>query len=424
MKIFVTKNLFQISIYNFGGLLLVLILSFLFCGCTGGKMPPQPEDPDGQNYGGTTNEGYVEPMFPLSDAGVFPKDNLTQPTNKPDAENNNSNNINNNIDKNKDKDKGDKTTPDAPPVTTPEIKKIPETSETNVKTADNMVVLFGIGGGEELYFRQVNFSDCVMDESGVSVTAGSLSAKDGVKVKANLGSGLLLMPVSDLVDQVDEYILRIGENLDDLKTSENYSADGDSIYRDASGLALVALSIGLYGKESRYWRAAPELISAAKRLIAATDYEVALSEFSAIKTALKSNGEPDKLKLEKIVKLKPVMKAMPNLNSNVRRLTNTETKLKRQLGKKPKQIFGQLAALAAISECSIPNGDETLKPNELEKWRRECEQFRDAAIKANIAAHDFADGKIKYENYWSAFNNLSRSCDSCHSAFYPNALEQ
>ncbi|MDR1485249.1 MAG: hypothetical protein LBT09_10555 [Planctomycetaceae bacterium] len=366
MRIFVTKNIF------------LSLLALFVVGCTWGKLPPSPEDPDTlPTYGGTTNQGYIEPMYPLSDAGIFPKDELPKSNGGVDSEKNNS----------------------APKINKNEnqkIKSLPQPiniTPTDDKKIDNSIALFNVNGQSELYVRTGKIG-----EVGLSLLVG------------------------DLVDQVDEYIVRIGENLADLKTSENYVTDNESVCRDASGLAIVVLMVGLSEKESRYRRVAPDLLAAVKRLIAAADYKIAAAEFEAVKATLKSKNSstPDKLKLEKVVKLKPVMKAMPNLNSNVRRLTNTETKLKRQLDKKPKQIFGQLAALAAISEGSIPNGDETAKPNESEKWRNECEQFRNAAIKANIAAHDFANGKIKYENYWSAFSELSRSCDSCHNIFYPD----
>jgi hypothetical protein len=362
MKITLNKNIF-----------VLFVLSFVV-GCTGGKLPPPPDDPDGSpNYGGSTNQGYVEPMYPLGDAGIFLKDDLP-------VLNDDKNPTKENIDQ---KINNDKNSPQPLPTTDP------KTDDNNENKTENSIMLFNTNGRSELYVR-----------------TGDL--------------GGLRLVMDDLISQIDEYIERIGDNLNDLKTSENYVTDGDSVYRDASGLAIVVLMVGLSDKDSRYRRAAPELLDKVKRLIAAKDYKTATTEFEAIKTALNSEGDPSKLKLEKVVKLKPVMKAMPNLNSNVRRLTNTESKLKRQLDKKPKQIFGQLAALAAISEGSIPNGDETLKPTELDKWRSECERFRDVAIKANIAAHDFAKGKIKYENYWSAFNELTHTCDSCHNNFYPN----
>jgi hypothetical protein len=382
MKITVKKKIF-----------VLFVLSFFVVGCSWGKLPPPPDETDNTpNAGGSTDQGYVEPMYPLGDAGIFLKDDLPvlNDEKKPETESIDKSidkKIDKKIDESIDKKINNDTNSPQPPTTTPTTND--NNNDNNENKTTNSVTLFNDNGQSELYLRTGNI-------------------------------GGLQLVIDDLVSQVDEYISRIGDNLNDLKTSENYVTDGDSVYRDASGLAIVILMVGLSDKDSRYRRAAPELLAKVKRLIEAKDYKTATAEFDAIKTALKSEGDPSKLKLEKVVKLKPVMKAMPNLNSNVRRLTNTETKLKRQLDRKPKQIFGQLAALAAISEGSIPNGDETLKPTELSKWRSECERFRDVAIKANLAAHDFAKGNIKYENYWATFSELSRACDSCHNSFYPD----
>lgn len=422
MKIFVTKNLFSISLSRTNKLLAILFAIFWISvvGCTGGKMPPSPDDTN-QNVGGTTNQGYVEPMYPLIDAGIFTNDESTKSTNStnsPDSttKSSDSTSATNSIDSTNNSTVDPTTT--TPPIKTPAEKPTNIIDNKNKKT-DNSADLINSTGNAESFLKTT-----MKIENETEAVILSPLKKNGSNVNANSIANPPTIPIDDLIDQIDEYIIRIGENLEDLKTSENYAIDGDSVYRDASGLALVALAVGLSNNDSKYRKASPELIAATKRLLAANNYNSARNEFESVKNSLKSNGEPSKLKLEKIVKLKPVMKAMPNLNSNVRRLTNTESKLKKQLDKKPKQIFSQLAALAAISECSIPNGDETNKPNDLEKWKKECEQFRDVAIKANNAAHDFANGKIKYDVYWSAFTNLSRSCDSCHNTFYPNAVGQ
>ncbi|MDR1479558.1 MAG: hypothetical protein LBJ00_11520 [Planctomycetaceae bacterium] len=441
------------------GLFLVLSMSFIV-GCMWDEMPPSPDDSDNPNTpGGTTNPGYVEPMFPLGDAGIFLKDEPPASTLPATPEKNNTNKKTN---KNEEIIENEKIPPtpniDTKPIPLPTSPPPPATDNnkqdntrvlrnTNNREVSSVQIanlngtnktdmpepVWEIGFALEQPLRvaafacpasgilkQLEYTTVAPTTSQTTTATTKISTeKNDNKTQNIFGMSFL---IDDLVDQVDEYVKRIGDNLDELKTSSNYMVDRDSVYRDSSGLMLVVLAIGLSDKDSRYRASASEVLVALKRLIATAEYKSALSEFDAVKSALGNTKGTSKLKLEKVVQLKPVMKAMPNLNSNVRRLTNTEAKLKRQLDKNPKQIFGQLAALAAISECSIPNADETSKPNELTKWRTECEQFRDVAIKANAAAHDFANGKIKYENYWSAFSELTRSCDSCHKTFYPDAV--
>ncbi|MDR1923801.1 MAG: hypothetical protein LBQ66_05450 [Planctomycetaceae bacterium] len=421
-------------------LLMILVMVLFFVGgCTGGKMPPNPDPDIDNNSGLTTNSGYVEPMFPLIDSGVFTDkelpNNTTVTTTNTNSDNDDTTKEQNRPapteNKNQNKTDTETETETDTEKSTPDEEKKTELRQHQLEIQLAMLLSDREVSGcdvDEIYRRADfnmnhtsggNIAAVLFSPAGKSGQNASVSSDLPVKVKSPLSP-----LVDDLVGQVDNYISKIGENLSDLSTSENYPEDGESIYRDAGGLALVALMIGLADADSKYKKAAPALIDSACKLAVAKDYKIAESEFALLKSALTSSGQPEKIKLTKIIKLKPLMKAMPNLSSNVRRITNTEAKLKRQLGRKPNDIFGQLAALAAISEGSIQNGDETEKPSEIEAWKKECERFRDAAIKANNAAHAFANGKIRYEDYWSTFNEMNRACDSCHKIFYPRAINQ
>lgn len=231
-----------------------------------------------------------------------------------------------------------------------------------------------------------------------------------------------MVPVADLVGQVDEYVERIGKNLEDLDGTVNYKNDADTIVRDSNGLALVALALGMSKDDSKYKKAASEIIKAAMELAKVEKFDDTKKAFDALKTALTSEGDPASLKWIKVADLPPVMKAVPNLSSTLTRLTNAENKLKRTLGKNPERIYGALGALAAISQGSIANVGETTKPDAVADWKKECEQFRDAAIKANAAAHGYADGTVKYDEYWTTFKAMTDTCDHCHQTFYPSAV--
>lgn len=228
-------------------------------------------------------------------------------------------------------------------------------------------------------------------------------------------------PIADLVGQIDEYVEKLGKTLEELDGTVNYKNDGDFVVRDANALTLVALAVGKAEADSKYKKAAPGIIKTATELAAATQYDAAKKAYDALKTALTSEGDPSTLEWTKTAELQPLMKAVPNLSSTLTRLTNTERKLKTQL-KKPERIFGTLAALAVIPQGSIANVKDTSKPDAVAEWKKECEQFRDAAIKANIAVHSFAEEKIDYKTYWAAFKEMTEACDKCHKEFYPSAV--
>jgi hypothetical protein len=238
-----------------------------------------------------------------------------------------------------------------------------------------------------------------------------------------------LPPVEDLTTQVDEYITKIGRFLEDLDGSPKYADDAADIVRDTHALSLVALAIGLTEADSKYKKSASQIITAAKTLAAAKNIDEGRKAYAALQASLtgSGNGKPLAWK-DKIADLKPLMKALPNLNSSVKRITDTERKLNIALsGANPQRVYGQLAALSVISQGSIPNVTETTKPDAVEEWKKLCEEFRDAALNTNAAAHqyakDTADGKEpNYAAFSTCFKAMTESCDNCHKVFYPSAV--
>lgn len=242
------------------------------------------------------------------------------------------------------------------------------------------------------------------------------------KVAADAATQAVPMPpIEDLVLQIDEYVTKIGSTLDDIDGTINYKNDADFVVRDANGLALVALAVGLSPNDSKYKKAAPAIIKAAMELAKIEKYDEALKSYEALKASLTTEGDPSTLAWTKVAELTPVMKAVPNLSSLVKRLTNAEAKLKRAV-KKPQRLYGATAALAVISHGSIANAADTKKPDEAELWKKECERFRDAAIAANAALHGYADGTVDFDSYWKAHNVMTEACDTCHKIFSPSAV--
>jgi len=237
-----------------------------------------------------------------------------------------------------------------------------------------------------------------------------------------------LPPVEDLVAQIDDYITRMGQSMDFLDGAPRYVASAADVVRDSNALALIALAIGLAKDDSKYKRSAPHIIAAAQYLAAARNYPEGRRAFETLRRSLTNTEEAPPLSWsDRIAGLTPVMQALPNLSSALKRVTDTEPKLHTILDRRPQQVFSQLAALAAISQGSIPLVAETEQPNAVEEWKKYCEEFRDAAIKANAAAHQFAreraDGRQPdYSIFRTAFLAMLESCDDCHRVFYPRAV--
>jgi len=237
-----------------------------------------------------------------------------------------------------------------------------------------------------------------------------------------------LPPVEDLVAQIDDYMTRMGRSMDFLRATPRYVASAADVIRDSNALALIALAIGLAEEDSKYKRSAPHIIVAAQNLAAAQNYPEGRRAFEALRWSLTNTEAGTPLSWSnRVASLAPVMQALPNLSSAVNRTTDTELKLNTLLDRQPQQVFSQLAALAAISQGSIPLVAETEQPDAVEDWTRYCEEFRDAAIKANAAAHQFArdraGGRVPdYSIFRTAFLAMRESCDDCHRVFYPRAV--
>ena len=224
-----------------------------------------------------------------------------------------------------------------------------------------------------------------------------------------------LPPIADLGAQADDYLEKIGSTLKDLDGTSDYKKDADAVIRDANGLTLVALAIGLSLEDGKYKKAAPGIIAAALALEKVDKLDAANKAYADLKAAFESSGDPATLAWTKVADLGPVMKAVPNLDSAVKRLGNTERKLK----KSPEKVLAPLAGIAAIAQGSVANVKETIKPDAEAEWKKECELFRDAAIKANAVVHAFADEKATYADYDAAYTSLSETCESCHKIFQP-----
>ena len=243
-----------------------------------------------------------------------------------------------------------------------------------------------------------------------------------------------LPPVADLTAQIEDYVNRIETSLDRLDGSPKYAEDSADIVRDASALAAVALAVGLAEEDSKYKQSASHIIKAARSLAVAENIEDGNNAFAALKSSLTDLSEGTPLAwTDKIAGLSPLMKALPNLSSAVKRVTDTERKLttiaagaNARTQEARQRVFAQLAALAVVSQGSIPNVVQTTKPDAVAEWTKYCEEFRDAALKANAAAHQFAqnlaEGTADYSIFEAAFKAMEISCDDCHRTFYPDAV--
>ena len=238
--------------------------------------------------------------------------------------------------------------------------------------------------------------------------------KPEIKIAQEAGA-VKLPKADDLAPQIAVYVEKLEKTLDDLDGSVRFAEDADVLYRDANTLALIALALGLSKEDNPYKKAAPAIIEAAMKMETVKNLDEATKAVAEVKKSLKANGNPADLSWEqKVASLKPIMKAVPNINTLVKRNIRTEAAMK----KGPRKVVEGAAIMAVIGQGSIPNAAETIKPNAAKEWKQHCIEFRDAAWDLNRLASEYEAGKTDFDNVQIAFEALTDTCDSCHKLFY------
>jgi len=205
---------------------------------------------------------------------------------------------------------------------------------------------------------------------------------------------------------VDYFVERLTEA---VETEEEYNDAQDQITKDANTLILLALALGLHDQDNRLKAGARTLLKAAQDAATAADFAAAKAAVEAVVAATKSDAGSDaELKWEKAASLPALMKQVPTVNTKLKRyIKGTRFESKAQ------DTAGYSATIAVIGQGSIPNVDETEKPDEAEKWQQFCLEMRDAAGALNAAIHaqDRAAADV-------AMDALQKSCDTCHAVFH------
>ncbi|MDR1493983.1 MAG: hypothetical protein LBT05_14875 [Planctomycetaceae bacterium] len=244
----------------------------------------------------------------------------------------------------------------------------------------------------------------------------SLLALSAIAVSASVSfaaDAVALPPAADLEFQVDYYVKELAKDLEDLSSSKDFAADSSVLSREGNALILVSLAIGLSEEESKYKAAAPSIVKAAKDVAAAKDLAGAKAAVEALNKSLTAKSD-EKLEWKKVAAMSPTMKlAVPRINTSMTRYVRIERALKTGIN----NVKGGTAALAALSQGLGPNFDETQKPDQKDKWLELLYDFRDAALKANAAAHGFEKGDVKFADFKKSISEMKESCEKCHAVF-------
>jgi hypothetical protein len=217
-------------------------------------------------------------------------------------------------------------------------------------------------------------------------------------------------PAEDLASQVTRYI----KDLDNIvATEEDYkdsiSESTNKVANDANTLVVIALALGLHDQESKYKAHAGALIQAAQQLAATKDYASAKKGIAALKDAAEGKGDANvELKWQRVASLPELMKEVPMINANLKRLVKGAN-----FQKKAKDTAGYTAAIAAIAQGSMADISEAKNAEQVKQWYDFAAAMRDHAGAVNAAIH-----KADEPAAAKAMKKLAQSCDDCHDVFH------
>jgi len=228
-------------------------------------------------------------------------------------------------------------------------------------------------------------------------------------------------PVEDLVAQVEGYV----EDLEEaVESEEEYNDSVENIAKRANTFILIALALGIHDSDNPFKAAAPTMVKAAQELAAAKDYDSAKAGVAAVKAATTAaGGDPAELKWGKLASLPEIMKAVPLINTKMKRPLRSESRLERGAG----DMAGYAAVLAVIAQGSLDSCGDTEKPDEVGKWQALCVEMRDKAAAVNTAVRKFSEAASPeaFEATKAAVEALNVSCEACHEVFKPDvAVEE
>jgi len=222
-------------------------------------------------------------------------------------------------------------------------------------------------------------------------------------------------PAEDLVAQVPEYL----EDLEEaVETEQEYNDSVEKIAKQANTFILIALALGMHDSDNKFKVAAGPMIEAARELAAAEDYESAKAGVAKLQKAATATGDdPAQLKWGHLASLPELMKAVPLINTKMKRPLRNESRLERGAD----DMAGHAAVLAVIAQGSLDSCGDTEKPNEVGKWQALCVEMRDKAAAVNTAARQFRESPSSdgFEAAKVAVEELNQSCEACHEVFEP-----
>ncbi|MFZ5830291.1 MAG: hypothetical protein ACOY3P_09385 [Planctomycetota bacterium] len=218
-------------------------------------------------------------------------------------------------------------------------------------------------------------------------------------------------PADNLTSQMDEYLA----DLEKVMADETAFNDAQiRLSKDVNTAIIIALSLGMHDEDNKYKAKAGDLVKALQAMAAAEGFEATKKAHDDVKAAVTGAGSGTELKWEKVASLPELMKAVPLINTRLKRNVQSRT-----FERRAEENAGASAVLAAIAHASIVDLSEADTPEKVDQWKNYCVQMRDAAAVVNAGIRQRDQSAVE-----ASMPALAKSCDDCHAVFHPTATTE
>ncbi|MCC6123572.1 MAG: cytochrome c [Pirellulales bacterium] len=220
-------------------------------------------------------------------------------------------------------------------------------------------------------------------------------------------------PADDLVREAEKYVAELAETVAAVESGEEtYNDVKETIEKDANALIVVALCLGKHDRDNKFKASAGSLMKAAQEMAATKDFAAAKKALAGVQDAAAGKNKADiELKWEKVASLPALMKHVPALNTKLKNYVKPA-----RFKAKSKDAAGITAVLAAVAQGSMADAGEAKSPEQVEQWRKFCQEMRNYAAAMNES--------IRAGNVQATGANLlklGKNCEDCHAVFHPEA---
>lgn len=215
-------------------------------------------------------------------------------------------------------------------------------------------------------------------------------------------------PLKDTEAQLKYFIQKIARDLSDK--AEYGEAQIKRVGLDASTVSVLAFTLAIHDKESKFKPAASKLMALATEVADnADEFDDAKKAHEALAAVFAKPEKGDDVVLdEPVADLAMLMQQVPIVNAGLRKGVDD----KRRFSRNAKRTAPKAVTLAAIANASMLDTNYCSDEDDEKAWKAICADMRDACADVYMALMKKDQAAAKEAN-----QRVVETCDACHDKF-------